>query len=631
MAPMLALRNITFSIEGRRLFDDASALIPAGHKVGFVGRNGTGKTTLFRLIRGELALDGGEIEVPRRARIGGVAQEAPASGDSLIDTVLAADTERSSLMAEAETARDPHRIAEIQTRLADIEAHSAEARAAAILNGLGFDAEAQARPCADFSGGWRMRVALAAVLFARPDVLLLDEPTNYLDLEGTIWLEGFLAKYPHTVLVISHDRDLLNRSVGSILHLDRQKLTLYAGNYDTFDATRRARLEQLVSEKRKQDAARAHMQAFVDRFRAKASKARQAQSRLKALERMKPVAAIVEDSVSGFAFPEPEALSPPIIRLEGVSVGYGGRPVLAGLDLRIDQDDRIALLGQNGQGKSTLSKLLADRLVPMAGRKIASSKLRVGYFAQHQVDELELDETPLQHLQRQRPAEPPAKLRARLAAGGIGADIATTEVARLSGGQKARLSLLLATLDAPHLIILDEPTNHLDIESREALVEALTAYGGAVILVSHDPHLVELVADRLWLVKDGTVRAFEDDMEAYRRQLLAERGGAPVRAREERAREERAREERARPAPRSATAPLRAEVAKCEARVAKLEEMRATVDIQLADPRLYARGDGEEIEKWQKKRAEVLAGLERAEALWMEALERLETAERRSA
>ncbi len=631
MAPMLALRNITFSIEGRRLFDDASALIPAGHKVGFVGRNGTGKTTLFRLIRGELALDGGEIEVPRRARIGGVAQEAPASGDSLIDTVLAADTERASLMAEAETARDPHRIAEIQTRLADIEAHSAEARAAAILNGLGFDAEAQARPCADFSGGWRMRVALAAVLFARPDVLLLDEPTNYLDLEGTIWLEGFLAKYPHTVLVISHDRDLLNRSVGSILHLDRQKLTLYAGNYDTFDATRRARLEQLVSEKRKQDAARAHMQAFVDRFRAKASKARQAQSRLKALERMKPVAAIVEDSVSGFAFPEPEALSPPIIRLEGVSVGYGSRPVLVGLDLRIDQDDRIALLGQNGQGKSTLSKLLADRLAPMAGRKIASSKLRVGYFAQHQVDELELDETPLQHLQRQRPAEPPAKLRARLAAGGIGADIATTEVARLSGGQKARLSLLLATLDAPHLIILDEPTNHLDIESREALVEALTAYGGAVILVSHDPHLVELVADRLWLVKDGTVRAFEDDMEAYRRQLLAERGGAPVRAREERAREERAREERARPAPRSATAPLRAEVAKCEARVAKLEEMRATVDIQLADPRLYARGDGEEIEKWQKKRAEVLAGLERAEALWMEALERLETAERRSA
>jgi ATP-binding cassette, subfamily F, member 3 len=625
MAAMLALRNITFSIEGRRLFDDASALIPAGHKVGFVGRNGTGKTTLFRLIRGELALDGGEIEVPRRARIGGVAQEAPATGNSLIDTVLEADSERAALLAEAETARDAHRIAEIQTRLTDIDAHSAEARAASILNGLGFDATAQARPCADFSGGWRMRVALAAVLFARPDVLLLDEPTNYLDLEGTIWLESFLARYPHTVLVISHDRDLLNRSVGAILHLDRQKLTLYSGNYDTFDTTRRARLEALVSEKRKQDAARAHMQAFVDRFRAKASKARQAQSRLKALERMKPVAAIVEDSVTGFAFPEPEELSPPIIRLEGVSVGYGGPPVLRGLDLRIDQDDRIALLGRNGQGKSTLAKLLADRLAPEAGRKVASSKLRVGYFAQHQVDELELDETPLQHLQRERPEEPPAKLRARLAAGGVGADIATTEVARLSGGQKARLSLLLATLDAPHLIILDEPTNHLDIESREALVEALTAYGGAVILVSHDPHLVELVADRLWLVKDGNVRPFEDDMEAYRRLLLSERdGGGPVKVREERPKAPR-------PAPRSATAPLRAEVARCEARVAKLEAMRETIDTQLANPALYRQGDAEAIEKWQKKRAEVVDGLARAEALWMTALERLEAAERRRA
>ena len=622
---MLALKNITFTLEGRRLFDDASALIPTGHKVGFVGRNGTGKTTLFRLIRGELALDGGEIETPRRARIGGVAQEAPATRDSLLDTVLMADLERAALLSEAEVAADAHRIAEIQTRLADIDAHSAEARAAAILHGLGFDAAAQARPCADFSGGWRMRVALAAVLFSRPDVLLLDEPTNYLDLEGAIWLETFLAKYPHTVLVISHDRDLLNRSVGAILHLDRQKLTLYQGNYDTFDATRRARLEQLVSEKKRQDAARAHMQSFVDRFRAKASKARQAQSRIKALERMKPIAAIVEDAVAAFNFPEPEELSPPIIRLEDVSIGYGDRTVLKGLDLRIDQDDRIALLGQNGQGKSTLSKLLADRLEPQAGRKIASSRLRVGYFAQHQVDELELDETPLQHLQRLRPEETPAKLRARLAAGGIGADIATTEVRRLSGGQKARLSLLLATLEAPHLIILDEPTNHLDIESREALVEALTEYSGAVILVSHDPHLVELVADRLWLVKDGAVRPFEDDMEAYRRMLLSERGGGAAKPREERPRAA------AKPLPRSQAAPLKAEVAKCEARVAKLEEMRETIDSRLANPVLYARGDAEEIEKLRRKHAEVMEGLARAEAMWLAALERLEAAEERRA
>ncbi len=619
---MLSLKNITFSMEGKKLFDDATTLIPAGHKVGFVGRNGAGKTTLFRLIRGELALDGGEIEVPRRARIGGVAQEAPATRDSLIDTVLMADEERTALLAEAETAHDAHRIADIQHRLLDIDAHSAEARAAAILHGLGFDAEAQRRACADFSGGWRMRVALAGVLFARPDVLLLDEPTNYLDLEGAIWLETFLAKYPHTVLVVSHDRDLLNRSVGAILHLDRQKLTLYQGGYDTFDTTRRARLEQLVSEKKKQDAARAHMQSFVDRFKAKASKARQAQSRIKALERMKPVAAIVESGVTGFNFPSPEELSPPIIRLEDVAVGYNGKPVLKGLDLRIDQDDRIALLGQNGQGKSTLSKLLADRLPAMAGRKIASSKLRVGYFAQHQVDELYVDETPIQHIQRLRPEEAPGKIRARLAAGGIGAEIAGSEVARLSGGQKARLSMLIATIDAPHMIILDEPTNHLDIESREALVEALTAYEGAVILVSHDPHLVELVADRLWLVKDGAVRPYEDDMEAYRRMLLSERGGASPRARETKP------EARApKPLPRAQTAPLRAEIAKCETRVTKLEEMRDNIDARLANPMLYARGDTEEIEKWRRKRAEVIDGLARAEALWVAAQEKLEAAE----
>jgi ATP-binding cassette subfamily F protein 3 len=615
---MLSIRNIGFSIEGKPLFEDASALLPAGHKVGFVGRNGSGKTTLFKLIRGELPLDAGEIEVPKRARIGGVAQEAPASRDSLIDTVLAADAERASLMAEAEEARDAHRIAEIHARLTDIDAHSAEARAASILNGLGFDAEAQKRACAEFSGGWRMRVALAAVLFARPDVLLLDEPTNYLDLEGAIWLETFLARYPHTVLVISHDRDLLNRSVGAILHLDRRKLTLYQGPYDTFEDTRRARLEQLLSEKKKQDAARAHMQSFVDRFRAKASKARQAQSRIKALERMKPIAAIVEDSVTGFNFPTPEELSPPIIRLEDVSVGYGGPPVLRNLNLRIDQDDRIALLGQNGQGKSTLAKLLSDRLAPASGRKVASSKLRVGYFAQHQVDELELDETPLQHLQRLRPDEPPGKLRGRLAAGGIGADIVATEVGRLSGGQKTRLSLLLAALDAPHMIILDEPTNHLDIESRDALVEALTEYGGAVILVSHDPHLVELVADRLWLVKGGHVRPFDDDMDAYRRLLLSERGGTPARPRDDKP--------KPRPQPRSDVAPLKAEAAKCEARVAKLEEMRAAIDSRLANPLIYTRGDTEAIERLRRKRAEVEDALTRAEALWMTALERLDAA-----
>ncbi|MBD3624883.1 MAG: ABC-F family ATP-binding cassette domain-containing protein, partial [Rhodobacteraceae bacterium] len=475
---MLRIEDISYAIAGKPLFEGASATIPAGHKVGLVGRNGTGKTTLFKLIRGELPLDGGRIGLPRLSRSGGVAQEVPSNETSLIDTVLAADTERAALMAESETATDPHRIADIQTRLVDIDAHSAEARAGSILNGLGFDAEAQQRPCSDFSGGWRMRVALAAVLFSAPDVLLLDEPTNYLDLEGTLWLETYLSRYPHTVLVISHDRQLLNRAVGAILHLDQRKLTLYQGNYDSFARQRRAKAEQAAAFAKKQEAQRAHMQSFVDRFRAKASKARQAQSRLKALEKLEPIKLITDQAVAQFDFPQPEELSPPIVRLEDVSVGYDGPPVLRGLNLRIDQDDRIALLGNNGQGKSTLSKLIAGRLAATDGTVTTSSKLRIGYFAQHQVDELHLDETPLQHIRRERPEEAPAKLRARLARGGIGADIVETRVAKLSGGQKARLSLILATLDAPHLVILDEPTNHLDIESREALVEALTAYSG---------------------------------------------------------------------------------------------------------------------------------------------------------
>ena len=615
---MLAIKNITFRLEGRVLLDDTTVMIPSGHKVGIVGRNGTGKTTLFKLIRGEWTLDDGSISIPRNTRIGGVAQEAPASDVSLLETVLEADIERHALLKEAETATDEMRIAEIHTRLADIESHSAESRAAAILSGLGFDAEAQARPCADFSGGWRMRVALAAVLFAKPDFLLLDEPTNYLDLEGTIWLENFLVKYPYTVLIVSHDKDLLNRSVNAILHLDQKKLTLYQGNYDNFDNQRRAKIEQQVAAKKKQDREREHMQSFVDRFKAKASKAKQAQSRVKALERMKPIAEIVGDSVASFNFPTPEELSPPIVRMENASVGYDGKAILRGLDLRIDQDDRIALLGANGQGKSTLSKLIAGRLDIMSGNMHCSNKLRIGYFAQHQVDELYLDETPIQHLMRERPTETPAKIRARLASGGLGPDAHETVVGKLSGGQKARLSMLLATLDAPHLIILDEPTNHLDIQSREALVHALTAYNGAVILVSHDSSLVELVADRLWLVKDGAVKPYHDDMDAYRRMLLSERGGA---VKDVVAKKPKPTKQAPKPKP---GANLRAEVATCEMRVNKLEEMRDNIDRRLGNKALYERGDHEEIEKWTKKRKEVMKGLERAESLWMKALEKLE-------
>ncbi|WP_372573180.1 ABC-F family ATP-binding cassette domain-containing protein [Ruegeria jejuensis] len=614
---MLRIEDISYAVEGRPLFDGASATIPTGHKVGLVGRNGTGKTTLFRLIRGELALESGRISVPRQARIGGVAQEVPSSDVSLIDTVLAADTERSALMAEADTAQDPARIADIQTRLADIDAWSAEARASAILKGLGFDDSDQLRPCADFSGGWRMRVALAAVLFAQPDLLLLDEPTNYLDLEGALWLESYLAKYPHTVIIISHDRGLLNRAVGAILHLEDRKLTYYAVPYDKFAERRAERLAVAQAENAKAKARIAHLQSFVDRFRYKASKAVQAQSRLKMIDRIQLISTPQEAALRAFSFPEPEELSPPIVTLEGGVTGYGETEVLKRLNLRIDQDDRIALLGKNGQGKSTLSKLLAERLPLMAGKTTRANKLRVGYFAQHQVDELRVDETPLDHLRRLRPAEAPGKWRTRLAGFGLNADQAETLVGRLSGGQKARLSLLLATLDAPHMLILDEPTNHLDIESREALVEALTAYTGAVILVSHDMHLLGLVADRLWLVSDGTVKPYEGDLDAYRAMLLAREKPAPKAPRAAKPK---------RPS-RDAILALRSEVRKCEDRLGKLNDMHDKLSSKLADPTLYEEDKVSDLEVWNRKFAEVVEAMERAETLWMEAAERLEAAE----
>ena len=615
---MLKIDDLNYSVEGRPLFEGATATIPTGHKVGIVGRNGAGKTTLFRLIRGELALEGGAITIPNRARIGGVAQEVPSSSTSLIDTVLAADTERASLLAESETATDPHRIAEIQARLSDIDAWSAEGRAASILRGLGFDAAAQLRPCSDFSGGWRMRVALAGVLFAQPDYLLLDEPTNYLDLEGALWLESYLQKYPHTVLIISHDRGLLNRAVGAILHLENRKLTLWNGGYDQFARQVAERRANQLAEAKKQEARRAHLQSFVDRFKAKASKAVQAQSRVKMLEKMTMITPPEEAKQVVFTFPEPEELAPPIINLDGASVGYGGPPILRRLSLRIDQDDRIALLGRNGQGKSTLSKLLAGKLMASEGKMTRSSKLRIGYFAQHQVDELHLDETPLQHVQRLRRDEHPSKLRARLAGFGLLADQAETVVGRLSGGQKARLSLLLATIDAPHLLILDEPTNHLDIESREGLVEALTEYKGAVVLVSHDMHLLSLVADRLWLVKDGAVAPYGADLDAYRAELLA--GDVSEKA-------PKPEKEKPKRASREEILALRSDVRKAEERLAKLNNMRDKLAAKLANPELYEDDRKGDLAVWNGKYAEVMEALDRAEELWLSAQEKLEKAE----
>ena len=518
---MLQLSNIFYSIQGKPIFEDASAVIPTGHKVGIVGRNGTGKTTLFKLIKKSLTPDSGKIEIPKYYKIGGVEQEAPACEKSLLQTVLEADIERTQLLKEVDDCKDGKRITYIYQRLEDINAYSAEARASSILSGLGLDNEAQQRPCHEFSGGWRMRVALGAVLFSNPDLLLLDEPTNYLDLEGAYWLEKFLSKYQNTALVISHDRELLNKSVDGILHLSNNKLTYFSGNYEQFDSERRAILTQQQSIKKKQDAQRLHIQSFVERFRAKASKAKQAQSRIKILEKMKPINALVENAVTKFSFPTPAELRPPLVVINKGKVGYNGKTVLNRLSLRIDAEDRIALLGANGEGKSTLSKLLANKLTLMSGEYFATNKLRIGYFAQHQLEELSEKDSAYRHIMNLQPGMTEIELRNRLGAAGFKNDIVDLPVENLSGGQKARLLLLISTINAPHILILDEPTNHLDIESREALILALNDYRGAVIIVSHDSYLVETVADKFWLINNGEVSEFFGNMDDYKNFVTA--------------------------------------------------------------------------------------------------------------
>jgi ATP-binding cassette subfamily F protein 3 len=629
---MLHINDLTYRIEGRLILDRATAGIPARHKVGLVGRNGTGKTTLLRLIAGELHPDDGGIRVPRATRIGTVAQEAPGGPESLIDFVLAADKERSRLLAEAATARDPERIAAIHERINDIGAHAAPAKAARILAGLGFDEAAQQRPCASFSGGWRMRVALAAMLFAEPDLLLLDEPTNYLDLEGALWLEDYLASYPHTVLIVSHDRELLNRAVTSILHLERGKLTLYSGGYDRFEEERRANQRLNLKLKKKQDDERRHIEAFITRFRAKASKARQAQSRMKALARMQPIAEQIEERVAPFVIPNPaKPLASPLIRLEAAAVGYvEGQPVLHGLDLRLDADDRVGLLGANGNGKSTFAKLLAGRLAPMAGSRYGSQKMVVGYFAQHQMEDLPADKTPYQHMLDLMPEATEAQRRARLGALGFGLDKADTRAENLSGGEKARLLLALATFHGAHLLILDEPTNHLDVDAREALVRALNDFEGAVILITHDRHLIEATADRLWIVRDGTVRAYDGDVDGYRAECLAVRAGAdaaragPKPGKRAHAKPQEARRQAA--GQRAALAPLKRKVAEAEAEVARLAKSIAVIDAALADGNTYVRDSGR-AQALARQRGELRRSQEQAEARWLAASEAYEAAQ----
>ncbi|RXH11885.1 ABC-F family ATP-binding cassette domain-containing protein [Bradyrhizobium guangzhouense] len=612
---MLTITDLSVRLAGRLLIDDSSVQITPGARVGMVGRNGTGKSTLFKVIRGELSAEHGSVTLPPRWRVGSLAQEAPNGPESLISVVLKADLEREALLAEAETATDPHRIAEIQTRLVDIDAHSAPSRAAAILSGLGFSAADQLRPCAEFSGGWRMRVALAATLFAAPDLLLLDEPTNYLDLEGTLWLEDHLAHYPRTVIVISHDRDLLESSVDQILHLERGKLTLYKGGYSSFEEQRAAR--ELLDAKavKRQEAERARLQAFVDRFKAKASKARQAQSRVKMLERLKPITALVTEDVREITFPAPEKLlSPPIIAVDNVSVGYDpAMPVLNRVTLRIDNDDRIALLGANGNGKSTLVKLLAARLAPFSGKVTRADKLSIAYFAQHQLDELNEDASTYDHVRKLMGGDAPeAKVRARAGAIGFSGKAADTKAGKLSGGEKARLLLGLATFFGPNMIILDEPTNHLDIDSRAALAEAINEFPGAIIMVSHDRYLIEACADQLWIVADRTVTSYDGDLDEYRRLVLSARNAeAPTRERAAQI------EKPQRPKPDNRGS-LKKRIAEAESEIARVTEIIAKIDTALALPDIFTR-DPKQAAQLSKARANAADALARAEERWLEA------------
>ena len=616
---MLSITNISVRIAGRLLIDHGSAQIVPGARVGLIGRNGAGKSTLFQALRGELPTETGTITIPPRWRVGSLAQEAPNGPESLIEVVLKADLERDALLREADIAHDPHRIAEIQTRLVDIDAHSAPARAAAILNGLGFSTADQARPCSEFSGGWRMRVALAATLFAAPDLLLLDEPTNYLDLEGTLWLEDHLANYPRTVIVISHDRDLLDTSVDQILHLDRGKLTLYRGTYSSYEEQRATREMLDAKHAKRQDAERKRLQAFVDRFKAKASKARQAQSRVKMLEKMKPIAALVTQDVREITFPAPEKmLSPPIIAVDDVSVGYDPKnPVLNRVTLRIDTDDRIALLGSNGNGKSTLVKLLANRLPPFSGNITRAEKISIAYFAQHQLDELNEDGSPYDHVRKLMPDAPETKVRGRTGAIGFSGKAGDTLVKSLSGGEKARLLLGLATFFGPNMIILDEPTNHLDIDSRAALAEAINEFPGAVIMVSHDRYLIEACADQLWVVADHAVTIYDGDLDDYRRMVLSARG-MRTNSRDRGGNERGNGRDKPQRNKAEKRVPLKQKISDAEAEIARINGIISKIDTALALPDLFKR-DPKQAAQLSKARAGAANALQRAEEEWLAA------------
>ena len=626
---MLNLNGITVRLGGRTILDSASAALPPRSRVGLIGRNGAGKSTLMKVVAGLMEADDGAVEMPKSARIGYIAQEAPAGAATPIETVLAADAERAALLAEEAAGADPHRIAEIHERLTAIDAHAAPARAARILVGLGFDEAMQNRPLDSFSGGWKMRVALAALLFSEPDLLLLDEPSNHLDLEATLWLEDFLRSYPATMVVISHERDFLNNVVDHILHLQGGKITLYVGGYDAFERQRNERLAQLAAARAQQEAQRAKLLDYIARNSARASTAKQAQSRAKALARMQPIAEVVNDPSLVFDFPSPaSALKPPLIQLDHATVGYGEKPVLSRLDLRMDPDDRLALLGRNGNGKTTLARLLAAQLKPMDGSMAAAGKLRVGYFTQYQVEELDRDGTPLEHMTRAMKGATPAAVRAQLGRFGFTGDMATQKVGRMSGGERARLALALITREAPHLLILDEPTNHLDVDAREALVRALNDYEGAVVVVSHDRHMVEAAADRLVLVDGGTAKEFSGSLDDYTDLVLGRGEAREAAPRPAASGGNRKEERRAAAEARERSQHLRKAAKAAEAEVARLTERRTTIDRAMFDPASATGKDrAASMSELMRERGEIERQLETAEARWLEAEEALEGAQ----
>lgn len=629
---MLKIENLTYRIAGRLLFDDVNAVVNTGHKVGIVGSNGAGKTTLFGLITDVVEGDGGLISVPAHWRVGITTQDAPSNSDSLIDTVIGADVELASLWQEAETATEPDRIAEIHELLGQREAYTANARAARILAGLGFDEAAQKRSCASFSGGWRMRVALASLLFTAPDLLLLDEPTNHLDLEATLWLEDYIARYEGTVVIISHDRDLLNRAVEEILHLENMKLVHYQGNYDQFEATRRMRLELDDKMRVKQEAKRAHMKKFVDRFRAQATKAKQAQSRIKMLARLAPPVPIPNERMLNFHFPKVAMLAPPLYSLNRVDVGYDNTPVLSNMSLRLDNHDRIALIGANGNGKTTFIKLLAGMLKPMAGEVVKSSKLRVGYFSQQLTEQLDSSASPLESLGRVRTGNTPEKMRTYLGRFGFSNDMVLGRIGSLSGGERARLVFAQIAASEPHVLLLDEPTNHLDMASRDALVEAINEFDGAVVIVSHDPHLISLTADRFWLVSAGCVAPYEGDMADYRTLTLDRKArsvvdgskgeASPILAGKSLNKKEKRRVSAQR---RRNSSALTKKVKRAESLVERLILEKQAILEKLADPALYLE-QPEDAKQLQQRIRCLQRDLDTAEAAWIAGQEELESA-----